>query len=167
MSYEQDTATGKQTAGRRIEAKAKDVQVVTMRMTLQVFDGEESLVCWKNFFSLLPMFFFFLSLVGSRCSDCGRCSIESLLRSLKEDDEVPISLDRLAILERLRRRDSISLGSEDKDDVRSQNRRGLGSGKAFCIALVIVDLDEVRDGTSVEMRTSGPGSPKRGEGITG
>jgi len=93
--------------------------------------------------------------------------MESLLRSLNEEEEVPISLERLAMLERLRRRDSISLGSEERDEVRSPNRRGLTSGNAFCIALVIVDLEEVRDGTSVEMRTSGPGSPKRGEGITG
>lgn len=133
---------------------------------VQDFDGDGSLVFWKNFLSLLPMFFFFLlSLEGSRCSDCGRCSMESLLRSLL--DEAPIRRDRLAMLERLRRRDSISLGSDDKDDVRSPNRCGLASGKALCIALVMVDLEEVKDGTSVEMRTSGPGSPKRGEGMTG
>lgn len=132
----------------------------------QDLDGEGSLVYWKNFLSLLPMFFFFFSREGSRCSDCGRCSIESLLRSLFED-EVPIKRDRLAMLERLRRRDSISLGSDDRDDVRSPNRCGLTSGKPPCIALVIVDREDVKEGTSVEMRTSGPGSPKRGDGMTG
>ena len=91
--------------------------------------------------------------------------MESLLRSLL--DEAPIKRDRLAMLERLRRRDSISLGSDDNDDVRSPNRCGLASGKALCMALVMVDLEDVKDGTSVEMRTSGPGSPKRGDGITG
>src|SRR4051794_29608915 len=100
-----------------------------MDALFQDFDGEESLVCWKNFLSLLPMlFFFFLSLGGSRCSDCGRCSMESLLRSLKDEEEPPINRDRLAMLERLRRRDSISLGSEDSDDVRSPILRGLASG---------------------------------------
>ena len=151
----------------KCKAKTCWFQCRSMCAWLQVFDGEDSLVCWKNLLSLLPMFFFFLSRDGSRCSDCGRCSIESLLRSLFVDEDVPIRRDRLAMLERLRRRDSISLGSDDRDAVRSPNRRGLASGKAFCMALVMVDLDEVKDGTSVEMRTSGPGSPKRGDGITG
>jgi hypothetical protein len=72
------------------------------------------------------------------------------------------------MLERLRRRDSSSLGSEHKDAVRSPGLRGLGSAKACCMALVMVDLEDVNDGTSsTEMRSSGPGSPKRGEGMTG
>lgn len=92
--------------------------------------------------------------------------MESLL--LSPCDELLINRDRLAILERLRRRDAISLGSEDNDAVRSPSLRGLASGKVFCIALVIVDLEDVKDGTSsTEMRSSGPGSPNRGEGMVG
>jgi hypothetical protein len=78
-----------------------------------------------------------------------------------------MSRDKLAMLERLRRRVSRSVGSEHRDAVRSPNLRGPASEQAFCIALVMVDRDEVKDGTSVEMRSSGPGSPKRGDGIAG
>ena len=65
------------------------------------------------------------------------------------------------MLERLRRRDSKSLGTEHKDADLSPGARGLITGYAF----VAVDLEDVRDGTSEEIRTSGPGSPKCGEGI--
>lgn len=72
------------------------------------------------------------------------------------------------MLERLRRRDSTSLGAEQSDADRSPGLRGAVRGKVPCMLLVIVDLDEVNDGTSSdEMRISGPGSPKRGEGIAG
>ena len=72
------------------------------------------------------------------------------------------------MLERLRRRDSISLGAEHSDAERSPGLRGVARAKAVCIALVMVDLEDVRDGTSsVELRSSGPGSPKRGDGMLG
>lgn len=137
-------------------------------MNVVVFQVREASLGFQNCISLLSRLCFFLDslLAGSRYSDCGRCSIESLLLSPKE--EPLINRDRLAMLERLRRRDSTSLGTEHRDADRSPGRRGLIKGKAFCIALVIVDLEDVKDGTSsTEMRTSGPGSPKRGEGITG
>jgi len=70
---------------------------------------QESLEDFQNL-SLLRRLFFFFSLNGSRCSDCGRCSIDSLLLSLW--DELLISLDKLAMLDRLPRRYSTSLGSE-------------------------------------------------------
>jgi len=90
--------------------------------------------------------------------------MDNLLRSPK--DELLIKRDKLAMLDRFRRRDSTSLGAEQREADRSPGRRGLGNGKAFCIPLVMVDLDDVRDGTSsTETRSSGPGSPKRGEGI--
>lgn len=99
-------------------------------------------------------------------SDMGRCSIESLLLSPKE--ELLISRDRLAMLERLRRRESVSLGAEHRDADRSPGRCGLGNGNPLCIALVMVDLDDVKDGTSsTDTRSSGPGSPNRGDGMTG
>lgn len=83
-------------------------------------------------------------------------------------DELLMRRERLAMLERLRRRISRSVGSEQREAERSPSLRGLGNAYGFCIALVMVDLDEVRDGTSSdEIRSSGPGSPKRGDGITG
>jgi len=128
---------------------------------------EESLD-FQNCMSLLSRLCFFLESLceGSRYSDWGRVSIESLLLSPKE--ELLINRDRLAMLERLWRGGSLSLGTEHSDADRSPGRRGLASGNALCIALVMVDLDDVKDGTSsTEIRSSGPGSPKRGEGITG
>lgn len=72
------------------------------------------------------------------------------------------------MLERLRRRDSTSLGAEQSEAERSPGLRGAGRGKVPCRLLVMVDLDDVRDGTSSEeVRISGPGSPKRGDGIAG
>ena len=72
------------------------------------------------------------------------------------------------MLERLRREDSTSLGTEQSEAERSPGLRGARRGKVPCMLLVMVDLDEVSDGTSSdEMRNSGPGSPKRGDGITG
>jgi hypothetical protein len=67
--------------------KRQYVQDVTVsdQVLFQIFEEEDSLGSLeflKNSLSLLPMFFFFLSFVASRCSDCGRCSMESLLRSL-------------------------------------------------------------------------------------
>jgi hypothetical protein len=92
--------------------------------------------------------------------------MESLLRSPKE--ELLISRERLAMLERLRRRESVSLGPEHRDTDRSPGLRGLGNGNPLCIALVMVDLDDVNDGTSsTETLNSGPGSPNRGEGMAG
>lgn len=125
---------------------------------------EEDSFGFQNISLLSRLCFFFESLEGSKYSECGRCSIESLLFSPKE--ELLINLDRLAMLDRFRRRCSVSLGAEHKEVDRSPGRRGLIIGNAFCIALVMVDLDDVRDGTSsTEMRSSGPGSPKCGEGI--
>lgn len=98
-------------------------------------------------------------------SDCGRVSIDSLLLSPKEG--ACIKRERLAMLDRLRRRGSMSLGAEQRDADRSPGWRGLGNaGNAPCTALIIVDRDDVREGTSsTDTRSSGPGSPKRGEGI--
>lgn len=128
-------------------------------------EEDDSLEVFQNF-NLLNLLFFFFSLAGSKYSDCGRCSIDNLLLSLKE--ELLISRDRLAMLERLRRRDSASLGSEQSDAVRYPGLRGLARGYTLCMALVMVDRDEVREGTSsTETRSSGPGSPKRGDGMTG
>lgn len=130
----------------------------------KLVDEEDSLD-FQNI-NLLRRLFFFLSFGCSRYSDWGLCSMDSLLFSPWE--ELLINRDKLAMLERLRRRISRSLGSEHKEAERSPGLRGLGREYGFCIALVMVDLDDVKDGTSsTEMRSSGPGSPKRGDGIIG
>ena len=55
-------------------------------------------------------------------------------------------------------------GSEVIDSDRSPGKRGAHVANGFCIALVIVDLLLVKDGTSsTEMRMSGPGSPAKSE----
>lgn len=123
---------------------------------------------FQNCISLLSRLCFFLDsfVAESPCSDIGRVSIESLLRSA--NDEPLINRDKLAMLERFRRRESQSLGTEHKEAERSPGRRGLANGKAPCIALVMVDREDVKDGTSsTETRSSGPGSPNRGEGTAG
>jgi hypothetical protein len=90
--------------------------------------------------------------------------MESLLFSPK--DELLINRERLAMEERLRRLWSRSPEAEHNDAERSLGLRGPPIANALCIALVIVDLEEVKDGTSsTDTRTSGPGSPKCGDDI--
>lgn len=117
---------------------------------------------FQNVMSRLILFFFFLlvSSLGAigRCSDCGRDSMLSLLRSANEP---PISLDRLAMLARFRVRSAPALGMELTDTER-ESKTPRPCGCACCGALVIVDRLLVSDGTSsTDGRNSGPGSPAR------
>jgi len=97
------------------------------------------------------------------CCDIGRCSKESLLRSIPNPPET--NLPRLAMLLRLFVLMSavVELCMENIDAARPFDEGG-GRGRAnvtLANGLAIVDVLLVRLGTSsTDSRTSGPGSPK-------